>query len=76
MALLHRGCCNNILNSDFCLLYLLYVFIMNSIELFSHAKINLRLDILGKRPDGYHDIRTVFQKITLRDELSIAITTK
>ncbi len=50
------------------------IFIMKSIELFSHAKINLRLDILGKRPDGYHDIRTVFQKITLGDELSIAIT--
>ena len=48
---------------------------MNSIELFSHAKINLRLDILGKRPDGYHDIRTVFQKITLGDELTIAVTT-
>jgi 4-diphosphocytidyl-2-C-methyl-D-erythritol kinase len=48
---------------------------MTSIELFTHAKINLRLDILGKRPDGYHDIRTVFQKITLGDELSIAITT-
>ena len=46
---------------------------MNSIELFSHAKVNLRLDILGKRPDGYHDIRTVFQKITLGDELSIAM---
>ena len=46
---------------------------MNSIELFSHAKVNLRLDILGKRPDGYHDIRTVFQKITLGDDLSLAI---
>ena len=46
---------------------------MHSIELFTNAKINLRLDILGKRPDGYHDIRTVFQKITLGDELSIAI---
>ena len=46
---------------------------MNSIELFSNAKINLRLDILGKRSDGYHDIRTVFQKITLGDELSIAM---
>ena len=46
---------------------------MNTIELFSHAKVNLRLDILGKRPDGYHDIRTVFQKITLGDELSIAV---
>jgi len=48
------------------------IFIMHSIELFSHGKINLRLDILGKRPDGYHDIRTVFQKITLGDELSIS----
>jgi 4-diphosphocytidyl-2-C-methyl-D-erythritol kinase len=48
------------------------ILFMHSIELFSHAKINLRLDILGKRPDGYHDIRTVFQKITLGDELSIA----
>jgi 4-diphosphocytidyl-2-C-methyl-D-erythritol kinase len=47
---------------------------MKNVELFSHAKINLRLDILGKRPDGYHDIRTVFQKITLGDELSIAVT--
>ena len=46
---------------------------MNHIELFSHAKVNLRLDILGKRPDGYHDIRTVFQKISLRDELTVAI---
>jgi 4-diphosphocytidyl-2-C-methyl-D-erythritol kinase len=47
---------------------------MKNVELFSHAKINLRLDILGKRPDGYHDIRTVFQKITLGDELSIALS--
>lgn len=46
---------------------------MNRIELFSHAKVNLRLDILGKRPDGYHDIRTVFQKISLCDELTITI---
>ena len=46
---------------------------MNSIELISYAKVNLRLDILGKRPDGYHEIRTVFQKISLADEMSIAI---
>lgn len=44
---------------------------MNSIELFSHAKINLRLDIVRKRKDGYHDIRTLFQKVSLRDELRI-----
>jgi 4-diphosphocytidyl-2-C-methyl-D-erythritol kinase len=46
---------------------------MNTIELISYAKVNLRLDILGKRDDGYHEIRTVFQKISLADDLSIAI---
>ena len=47
---------------------------MKSIELYSHAKINLRLDVLDKRPDGYHEIRTVFQKVSLKDELSINIS--
>jgi 4-diphosphocytidyl-2-C-methyl-D-erythritol kinase len=46
---------------------------MNRIELFSPAKVNLRLDILGRRPDGYHDIRTIFQKISLGDDLTIAV---
>jgi 4-diphosphocytidyl-2-C-methyl-D-erythritol kinase len=36
----------------------------------SFAKINLSLRVLGRRPDGYHEIRTVFQTITLRDRLS------
>lgn len=27
------------------------------------AKINLTLDVLGKRPDGYHDIRSIMQTI-------------
>lgn len=35
----------------------------------SFAKINLGLEIVRKRPDGYHDIRTLFQTITLADEL-------
>ena len=38
----------------------------------SFAKINLGLEIVGKRPDGYHDIRTLFQTITLADELDVA----
>jgi len=37
----------------------------------SFAKINLGLEIIGKRPDGYHDIRTLFQTISLHDELDI-----
>jgi len=46
---------------------------MTQLELFSPAKVNLRLDILGKRPDGYHDIRTIFQKISLGDDLTLAV---
>ena len=37
----------------------------------SFAKINLGLEIVGKRPDGYHDIRTLFQTIALADELDV-----
>lgn len=33
------------------------------------AKLNLTLEVLGKRPDGYHEIRSVFQTITLCDSL-------
>jgi 4-diphosphocytidyl-2-C-methyl-D-erythritol kinase len=35
------------------------------------AKVNLRLDILGKRPDTYHELRTIFQTISLQDELRL-----
>jgi 4-diphosphocytidyl-2-C-methyl-D-erythritol kinase len=35
----------------------------------ANAKINLELKILGKRPDGYHDIESVFQSINLSDFL-------
>ena len=36
----------------------------------AHAKINLFLRVLGRRPDGYHEIRTLFQTITLHDRLT------
>jgi len=39
------------------------------ITLRSYAKINLGLHILGKRPDGYHEVRTVLQTIALHDHL-------
>jgi 4-diphosphocytidyl-2-C-methyl-D-erythritol kinase len=38
------------------------------------AKINLELRVLGKRPDGYHELRTIFQTISLADELSLRFT--
>jgi 4-diphosphocytidyl-2-C-methyl-D-erythritol kinase len=33
--------------------------------------LNLDLRVLGKRPDGYHEVRTIYQSISLRDELEI-----
>ncbi|MBM3744631.1 MAG: 4-(cytidine 5'-diphospho)-2-C-methyl-D-erythritol kinase [Acidobacteria bacterium] len=35
------------------------------------AKINLSLKVLGKRPDGYHELRTVFQTVSLADTLEV-----
>ncbi len=40
------------------------------IALDSHAKINLFLEILGKRPDGFHELVTVMQQISLADSLT------
>ena len=37
----------------------------------SHAKVNLFLRIIGKRPDGYHNIQSIFQLIDLHDEIII-----
>jgi 4-diphosphocytidyl-2-C-methyl-D-erythritol kinase len=44
---------------------------MREIRIPAFAKINLRLDILGKRPDKYHELRTIFQTISLHDELRL-----
>ena len=39
------------------------------------AKINLTLDVLDKRPDGYHDLKSVMQTISLRDDIEIDVGT-
>ena len=39
------------------------------------AKLNLTLDVLGKRPDGYHDIQSVMQTISIRDDVEIDVGT-
>ena len=45
-----------------------------SVHLRAFAKINLCLHVMGKRPDGYHELRTIFQTISLHDTLTLSIT--
>jgi 4-diphosphocytidyl-2-C-methyl-D-erythritol kinase len=45
-----------------------------SVRLPAFAKINLCLHVMGKRPDGYHELRTIFQAISLHDTLQLSIT--
>ena len=40
-----------------------------------HAKINLYLDVLDRRPVGFHNIETVVQTVSLADELTVAEAT-
>jgi 4-diphosphocytidyl-2-C-methyl-D-erythritol kinase len=44
---------------------------MPEVRIPSFAKINLRLDIVGKRADNYHELRTIFQMISLHDDLRL-----
>lgn len=50
--------------------------VLEKIRLKSPAKINLRLEVLRKRPDGYHEVRTLLQKISCYDTLDVALTRK
>ena len=46
---------------------------MNSVAWKAYAKINLGLVVLGRRPDGYHELRTVYQSIGLADHLEVTL---
>jgi 4-diphosphocytidyl-2-C-methyl-D-erythritol kinase len=45
---------------------------LEPLKLPAFAKINLDLRILGVRPDGYHDLRTIFQTLAVHDTLTFA----
>jgi len=44
---------------------------MPEVRIPAFAKINLRLEILGKRADGFHELRTILQTISLKDKLRL-----
>jgi 4-diphosphocytidyl-2-C-methyl-D-erythritol kinase len=44
---------------------------MKQIQINAYAKINLSIDVLGKRPDGYHDVAMVLQQIDLHDAVTV-----
>ena len=46
----------------------------NNMIIYAPAKINLTLEVLGKRADGYHDIRSVIQTISLCDEITFELS--
>ena len=49
---------------------------MSEVRIPALAKVNLRLEVLGKRPDGFHELRTIFQSVSLKDELRLRSTRK
>lgn len=48
---------------------------MTTLYEYAYAKLNLTLDVLDKRPDGYHDIKTIMQTVSIRDDIEIDIGT-
>lgn len=48
---------------------------MTTLQEKAYAKINLTLDVLGKRPDGYHDLMSVMQTVSFCDDVQIDVDT-
>lgn len=47
---------------------------METLTLSAPAKINYLLDVIAKRPDGYHDLRMIMQRVNLCDQISLTVT--
>jgi len=47
--------------------------VTGSARLYAPAKVNFRLDVLKRRPDGYHELRMIMQRIALCDEIDITL---
>ena len=44
----------------------------DTVEVRAYAKVNLTLEVLGRRPDGYHEVTTVLQTVNLSDTLRLS----
>ena len=44
------------------------------LRLKAYGKINLALDVLGRRADGYHEVRTIMQTVGLHDRIDLYVT--
>ncbi len=51
--------------------YLKIIVLLLLMKIVAHAKVNLTLDILGKRDDGFHSLQSVMQEISLCDEITL-----
>lgn len=47
---------------------------MDTLTLSAPAKINYLLNVIGKRPDGYHELRMIMQRVNLCDEITLTLT--
>src|SRR5206468_1516309 len=47
---------------------------MPSLTLPAFAKINWTLDVVGRREDGYHELRTIYQTVGLADRVTVELT--
>jgi 4-diphosphocytidyl-2-C-methyl-D-erythritol kinase len=47
--------------------------VTRSARLYAPAKVNFRLDVLSRRPDSYHELRMIMQRIDLCDEIEITL---
>jgi len=45
---------------------------MDRLTVISPAKLNLVLDVVRKRPDGFHELRTIFERIDLSDQITLS----
>lgn len=46
---------------------------MTSVKEYAYAKINLYLDVLSRREDGFHDVKTVMHTVSLSDEITVSV---